>query len=199
MASIDNTGRDVLATPANQKILGLVSGIAMLLVVAGSLWVMIPQFFINLDRLIAGHPYVSFNAWDIPFFLAVPIFIILAFGIGLRLTNKATEKRIQHAMKFALIFGAIATSARFIYGFTGSQFIAELGYTSCWSLSSPSLMAPTVYVKKSSYCLDNVGHVRKDLLVWMDDQAILGQSLDQVELQKEADRLLVLWDEENSF
>ena len=52
-------------------------------------------------------------------------------------------------------------------------------------------MAPTVYVKNPGYCLNNVGHVRKDLLIWMNKSAKLGKPLNIEAFQYEADRLLI--------
>ena len=162
----------------------------MLCVALGGVWLMAPALVTNLDRLIARHPYVSFNAWDLPFLLATPIFLALAIGIVLRVSNRATAARMQAVMKVALVFSVIAVAVRIVYGIAGATYLGNAGYTRCWSLSSPAMMAPTVYVKNQNYCLDNVGHVRQALLAWIDRNASGNQPLDQQALENKASRLL---------
>lgn len=191
MARSDNSNAPA---DSSQKTHALISASAILIVVAASLAIFVPQFFTNLDRLIARHPYVSFNPWDLPFFVGVPTFLALVYGIGLRVFNQANEKRIDNVLKVALVFAIVAALTRMVYGIGMSQHLTSLGYSSCWSLSSPSVMSATVWVKKSRYCIENAGAVRKPLLRWIDERAAAGEPIAAEEVRAQAEQLLLDWE-----
>ncbi len=101
---------------------------------------------------------------------------------------------MQRLMMIALISSVAAIVVRLVYGFLAFAYVSSLGYSSCWYLSSPAQMAPTVWVSQPEYCIKNTGAVRKDLLQWMDANARPGQPLPVDELRSHAAALLSEWE-----
>lgn len=122
----------------------------------------------NIGRLLRNNIYVSVSYWDVPLFIAVPAYLALTYILLLRLLDRATETAVKVSTNIAIIFAVAAIIARPVYGYLASSHMETNGYTFCWSYSSPSLMSPSVWVKKPGYCVQNTGKVRKEMLKWMD-------------------------------
>ena len=71
------------------------------------------------------------------------------------------------------------------------------GYSPCWHYSSPSIMSPTIWVRKSGFCVDNAGKVRTKVLQWMDSLPNNGNDVLVKVVNKTVDDLLNAWEAED--
>lgn len=161
----------------------LVSCVVALLVFRGQ------AFFEGFDRISNDHIYIEVSNWDIPVFVSIPCFLALIAILILRITGSKTELVIQKLLKIAVVFSVAAILIRIPIGYLNSSFLGSAGYTPCWQLSSPSLMAPTVWVSNSGYCLLDSGSVRDELLEWIDSEINAGKRPTPNELASEVDNL----------
>ncbi len=148
----------------------------------------------NIARLNSSNIYVAASSWDIPAFISLPCFLALIYALLLRLTQKATEIRIQRCVKVATIFALAAIVFRIPYGFAISHYMEAKGYSSCVSYTSPALMSPAVWVRYPTYCIENTGSVRRSLLEWIDSSVEAGKSISPEDLKRKAEQLLEEYD-----
>lgn len=137
---------------------------------------------------------VEASNWDIPIFISLPCFLALITALLLRLLDLDSQKRIQRCVKFALAFSLAAIVIRLPYGFFVKHSFEKNGYTPCWELSSPAIFSPTIWVKHRSYCIQNSGSVRKEIIDWINDPKNKNVSPD--ELRKKTHELLNAYDME---
>ncbi|PCM44912.1 hypothetical protein [Marinobacter sp. ANT_B65] len=167
---------------------------AITLVVLVILYLRGQEFLVNIYRLREHSIAVEVSNWDVPMFLAVPCFVSIIVGLVLRLTDWDRDKRIQRCVGVALIFAFLSIAVRIPYGFAVRSYMESLGYSSCWQLSSPAIMSPTVWVRNPGYCIENVGSVRNPLLEWMSLQPNGGADVAPNEVRAKAEELLAIYD-----
>jgi hypothetical protein len=150
----------------------------------------------NIGRLARGSIYVSVSHWDVPLLISVPTYLALTYVLLLRLLGHASEQSVKASIKIAVLFALIAIITRPIYGYLATSKMELSGYFPCWSYSAPTLMSPTVWVKRPGYCIENTGKVRKSLLNWMDSLPDLGSNVPVSVVEKQASMLMDTWEKE---
>lgn len=129
------------------------------------------QAFIDgLGRISGGHIYLAVSNWDIPIFLSLPCFLSLIAILMLRFIGGKSEAAVQKLLKVSIASAVVAILIRLPVGYLNSSYLYSAGYSPCWELSSPSLMAPTVWVSNSGYCIPSSASVRGEVLGWIDAQ-----------------------------
>lgn len=156
------------------------------------------SFFANIFKLHEQSIAIEASNWDVPMFLALPCFISLIAALVLRLIDLDTEKRIQRCVGVAVIFALLSIAVRIPYGFALRYYMESLSYSSCWPLTSPSIMAPTLWVRNSGYCIEDAGSVRKPLLQWIDGLPNGGANVTPNEVRTKAEALLRAFDQEQT-
>lgn len=150
----------------------------------------------NIERLSNDNIYVLVSKWDIPAFIGLPCFVVIIWGLLLRLLNKATDARIQWCVNFCIVPAIAAVVVRVFYGFVVDGYMASHGYTYCWEYTSPSAMSPSVWVKEPEFCISNSGSVRREVLSWMDSRPNWGKDVSVEEVEAKVAMLLKEWKRE---
>ena len=112
---------------------------------------------------------IEASNWDVPAFISLPCFLGLIAALVLRLLYLYSQQRIQRCVKFALAFAIAAIIVRAPYGLFVRYSFEKNGYSPYWALSSPAIYSPTTWVKHPSYCVQNSGSVRKEIIDWIND------------------------------
>ncbi len=146
-------------------------------------------FIDGISRVNDGHIYVSISNWDIPVFISIPCFLSIIAILILRLVGRGAESTVQKLLKFSFVAALIAIVVRLPIGYLNSTYMYSAGYSPCWELSSPSLMAPTVWVSNSGYCLPEAAGVRGEVLEWIDAQFRSGVRPTPREVAREVSKL----------
>lgn len=146
-------------------------------------------FVESFSRIEGGHIYVEVSNWDIPVFASIPCFFALISILILRFVGFNKEVVIQRLLKLSVISALIAILIRLPIGYLNAAYLGAAGYSPCWQLSSPSLMAPTVWVSNSGYCVAHSGSVRRKALEWVDTQVDAGLRPTPKELENKVEIL----------
>lgn len=146
-------------------------------------------FIDGLRRISDGHIYSSISNWDIPVFFSLPCFLSLIAILVLRLIGYGSEATIQKLLKVSVVSAVVAILVRLPIGYLNSSHLYSAGYSPCWELSSPSLMAPTVWVSNSGFCIPSSASVRGEVLEWIDAQVKSGNSPTPNEMASEVNSL----------
>ncbi|GAB2525673.1 hypothetical protein GCM10008940_30490 [Microbulbifer agarilyticus] len=96
---------------------------------------------------------------------------------------------MQKLLKISVVSAVLAIVIRLPIGYLNSNYLYSAGYSPCWELSSPSLMAPTVWVSNSGYCIPDSASVRGEILDWLDTQFGAGNLITPKEMAREVGNL----------
>lgn len=188
MTALQNSDGVVHEAAPSKLIISL--NIVVLLSCVAALLFLRGQSFINsFWRIKNDHIYIEVSNWDAPAFASLPCFLALIVILTLRLSGYKSEVAIQKLLKISVFSAVAAIFIRLPMGYLSSSYLGSAGYSPCWELSSPSLMAPTVWVSNTGYCLSGVSGVRDGALEWIDAQTEAGNSPTPSELASVVDKL----------
>lgn len=143
----------------------------------------------GLGRISEGHIYVAVSNWDIPVLVGLPCFLSLIVIMILRLIGYKSHATVQKLLNFSVVSAVVALLIRLPVGYLNSSYLHSAGYSPCWELSSPSLMAPTVWVSNAGYCIPSSASVRGEVLDWIDAQIKTGNHPTPNEMASEVSSL----------
>lgn len=157
------------------------------------------SFVENMKLLKQQAVAVYISSWAVPMAVACPAFMLLAFGLLLKVVGRDKGALYTGAFNLAVGIGVVAILVRLPIGLMLDKNLEDAGYTYCYWYTSPANFSPQVWVRSPEYCVEQTGVVRRPLMDWIQALPEGGNNVTPAEVRLKALEMLAAYEAGERF